>query len=413
MTESLQSPGTVGAEPELPQFPMRRECPFKEPAAYSELREREPVSRATVKVTGRPAWLVTRHADVKQVLGDPRVSSNLKLPGYPHQFHIPPELLAQVRLMMLSMDPPDHTAQRRMLIPEFTARRVREMRPRIQQIVDERIDAMLAAGGPADLVTALALPVPSLVICELLGVPYADHAQFEEWSAAMMNHELSPAEYGAAVQALDAYLDGLVTAKEKEPGDDLISRFLEKNRVEQVADHLDVVTMARLMLVGGHETTANMISLGVLALLEHPGLSEELRADPSLLPGAIEELLRTFSISDSGTARVALEDIEVGGVTIPAGDGILALNGAANHDASVFPDPGVIDLHRKEARSHLAFGFGIHQCIGANLARVELEVVYGTLLQRIPGLKLAVPADQLRYKDDAMVYGVYELPVTW
>ncbi|MCX4911484.1 cytochrome P450 [Streptomyces sp. NBC_00878] len=410
MTQSAEeAPETT----QYPQFPMKRTCPFSEPDEYAGFRASDPVSRATLKVNGKPTWLVTKHEDVKQVLGDARVSSNLKLPGYPHQFHIPEEMLAQVRLMLLSMDPPDHTAQRRMLIPEFTARRVKEMRPRIQEIVDEQIDAMLASGGPVDLVTALALPLPSLVICELLGVPYEDHAQFEEWSAAMMNHDLSPEEYGAAVQGLDMYLDKLVTAKESEPGDDLISRFIEKNRVEQVADHVDVVTMARLMLVGGHETTANMIALGVLALLEHPEQRKAVQEDPSLLPHAIEELLRTFSISDSGTARVALEDIEVGGTTIRAGEGILALNNAANHDEAVFPDAGTLDIHRKEARSHLAFGYGIHQCIGANLARVELEVVYGTLLSRIPGLRLATPVEELRFKDDAMVYGVYELPVTW
>ncbi|MFB7652474.1 MULTISPECIES: cytochrome P450 [unclassified Streptomyces] len=398
---------------QLPQFPMRRTCPFSEPSEYARMREESPVSRAALKVNGKPTWLVTRHEDVRQVLGDSRVSSNLKRPGYPHQFHISDEMLAHARLMMLSMDPPDHSAQRRMLIPEFTARRVKEMRPRIQEIVDERVDAMLASGDTADLVAALALPVPSLTICELLGVPYEDHAEFEGWSAAMMNHDLSPEEYGAAVQSLDMYLDKLVTQKESQPGDDLISRFLEKNAAEQVADHADVVTMARMMLVGGHETTANMIALGVLALLEHPDHMAELRSDPALLPNAIEELLRVFSISDSGTARVSVEDIEVGGVTIRAGEGILALNNAANHDERLFSDPGTLDFHRKEARSHLAFGYGIHQCIGANLARAELEIVYGTLLRRIPGLRLAVPAESLRFKDDAMVYGVYELPVTW
>ncbi|MFF4715303.1 cytochrome P450 [Streptomyces eurythermus] len=411
MTQSADAvPGTQA--PPV-QFPLRRTCPFAEPPEYAGLRADAPVSRAALKVNGKPAWLVTRHEHVRQVLGDGRVSSNLKLPGYPHQFHIPEELLAQVRLMMLNMDPPEHTAHRRMLIPEFTARRVRELRPRIQQIVDEHVDAMLAAGGPVDLVTALALPVPSLVICELLGVPYEDHARFEEWSAALMNHDLSPQEYGAAVQALDAYLDQLVTLKENEPGDDLISRFLEKNRTERVADHTDVVTMARLMLVGGHETTANMIALGVLALLRHPEQMAELRADPALLPNAVEELLRVFSISDSGTARVAVADIEVGDITIRAGEGILALNNAANHDESVFPDPDTLDIHRKDARAHLAFGYGVHQCIGANLARVELEAVYGTLLRRVPGLRLAADPQELRFKDDAMVYGVYELPVTW
>ncbi|MFG2842995.1 cytochrome P450 [Kitasatospora sp. NPDC048296] len=397
---------------ELPNFPMTRTCPFRPPAQYAELRESEPISQAVLKVTGKPAWLVTTHEHVKTVLGDSRVSSNLKLPGYPHQFHIPEEMLREVRLMLLSMDPPEHTAQRRYLIPEFTARRMRALRPRIQEIVDARIDAMLTAGGPVDLVAALSLAVPSLVICELLGVPYEDHPQFEEWSALMMNHDISPEEYGAAVVGLDMYLDKLITAKETEPGDDLISRFIEKNREEPIADHTDIVTMARLMLVGGHETTANMISLGVLGLLEHPEQLDAIKADPELLPGAVEELLRFFSISDSGTARVALEDIEIDGTVIKAGEGILPLNNSANHDESVFPDADTLDI-RREARSHLAFGYGIHQCIGQNLARIELEVVYGTLFRRIPGLKLAAPMSELKFKDEALVYGVHELPVTW
>ncbi|WP_432589856.1 cytochrome P450 [Streptomyces sp. HD1123-B1] len=410
MTQSADRPAEMAPHP---PFPMRRTCPFSPPREYAELRREQPVSRATLKVNGRPTWLVTRHEHVRRLLSDARVSSNPKLPGYPHQLPVPERTLQQMRPMLLSMDPPDHTAQRRMLIPEFTARRVREMRPRVQEIVDERIDAMLAAGGPVDLVTALALPVPSLVICELLGVPYEDHPRFERWSAHLMNHGLGPEEYGASMAALDTYLDTLVTKKEERPGNDLLSRFIERNREERIADHTDIVTMARLMLVGGQETTAGMISLGVLALLEHPGQMETLRSDPSLLPGAIEELLRTFSISDSGTARIALEDIDLDGTVIRAGEGILALNNAANHDETVFPDPDTFDIRRTEAREHLAFGYGIHQCIGANLARVELEVVYGTLLRRIPGLKPAVTMDQLRFRDDAVVYGIHALPVTW
>ncbi|MFB8351346.1 cytochrome P450 [Streptomyces niveus] len=409
MTQSADPSADTAA---LPEFPMRRACPFAPPEEYAKLRAGEPVSRAALKVNGKPTWLLTRHDHVRKVLGDARASSNLKLPGYPHQFHIPEEMLQHIRLMLLSMDPPEHTAQRSMLLSEFTARKAREMRPRIQQLVDERIDAMLAAGGPVDLVAALALPVPSLVICELLGVPYDDHAKFEEWSARLMNRDLSQEEYGAAVATLDGYLDELVTRKESEPGDDLLSRFIEKNRTTGACDHLDIVTMARLMLVGGHETTANMIALGVLALLEHPDQLAAVRDEPGLMPKAVEELLRFFSISDSGTARVAVEDIDLDGTVIRAGEGIMALNNAANHDESVFPDPDTLDV-RRDARGHLAFGFGIHQCIGQNLARVELEVVYETLFRRIPGLRTAAPVDTLPFKDDAMVYGVYELPVTW
>ncbi|MCX5200081.1 cytochrome P450 [Streptomyces sp. NBC_00237] len=398
----------------LPDFPMRRACPFSPPAEYAELRETEPVSRAQLKVNGKPAWLVTRHDLYKKLLGDERVSANLKLPGYPLQVPVPEEMLQAVPLTFLSMDPPDHTVQRRMLAPEFSVRRMRELRGRVQQIVDEQIDRMLAKGAesPVDLVTELALPVPSYVICELLGVPYEDHGRFEEWAWAIMNHDISDEDRGRAHYELDRYVDGLVTAKESEPGDDMISRLIAFNRETPAVTHSDIVSMARLMLVTGHETTANMIALGMMALLEHPDQLDTLRAEPELVPRAVDELLRFFSISDAGTARVALQDIELGDVTIKAGEGILPLNNAANHDERVFPDPDRLDV-RREARSHLAFGYGVHQCIGQNLARMELDVVYTTLLRRIPTLRLAAPVDELRFKDDAIVYGLYELPVTW
>ncbi|MFB7508341.1 cytochrome P450 [Streptomyces broussonetiae] len=409
---------TAPAEPAdgaaLPEFPMRRACPFSPPAAYAELRETEPVSRAQLKVNGKPTWLITRHDLYKKLLGDARVSANLKLPGYPLQVPVPEETLQSVPLTFLSMDPPDHTVQRRMLAPEFSVRRMRELRERVQQIVDQLIDQMLAKGAdaPVDLVTALALPVPSFVICELLGVPYEDHGRFEEWAWAIMNHDISDEDRGRAHYELDAYVDGLVTAKETEPGDDMISRLIEFNRQTPAVEHSDIVSMSKLMLVTGHETTANMIALGTLALLEHPEQLDAVREEPELMPKAVEELLRFFSISDAGTARVAMEDIELGDVTIRAGEGILPLNNAANHDGQVFPDPDRLDV-RREARSHLAFGYGVHQCIGQNLARMELDVVYSTLLRRIPTLRLATALEELRFKDDAMVYGLYELPVTW
>ncbi|MEU3957294.1 cytochrome P450 [Streptomyces achromogenes] len=410
----MTAPAEPADQAAPPDFPMRRACPFSPPAAYAELRETAPVSRARLKVNGKPAWLVTRHDLYKKLLGDDRVTANLKLPGYPLQVPVPDEILQSVPLTFLSMDPPDHTVQRRMLAPEFSVRRMRELRGRVQQIVDEQIDRMLekGAGGPVDLVTALALPVPSLVICELLGVPYEDHGRFEEWAWAIMNHDISEEDRGRAHYELDRYVDGLVTAKESEPGDDMISRLIEFNRQTPAVEHSDIVSMSKLMLVTGHETTANMIALGVLALLEHPDQLAAVRAEPELMPRAVEELLRFFSISDAGTARVAREDIELGGVTIRAGEGILPLNNAANHDPRVFPDPDRLDV-RREARSQLAFGYGVHQCIGQNLARMELDVVYSTLFDRIPTLRLATPVEELRFKDDAIVYGLYELPVTW
>jgi len=399
----------VAAEPRT--FPMKRTCPFSPPKEYALLRETEPISRATLEVNGKQTWLITKHEHVKQVLADPRVSSNLKLPGYPLQVTVPEEMLQSIPLTFVSMDPPDHTAQRRMLAPEFTLRRMRMLRPRIQEIVDARIEAMLADGGPVDLVTMLALPVPSLVICELLGVPYEAHQEFEEWARLIMNRDVSDEERGRAHYEVDLFVDRLVTAKETTPGDDLVSRLIAKNREEPTVGHSDIVGMARLMLVAGHETTANMIGLGTLALLEHPDQLNAIKNDPTLLPKAVEELLRYFSISDSGGARVALEDIEIDGVTIRAGDGLIALNNAANHDHAVFPGPDTLDIHR-EARGHLAFGYGIHQCIGQSLARIELEIVYTTLFNRIPQLRLAVSVEELEFKD-AMVFGLRALPVTW
>jgi cytochrome P450 len=277
--------------------------------------------------------------------------------------------------------------------------------------VDQQIDAMLAGGGPVDLVTTLALPVPSLVISELLGVPYEAHHQFEQWAAQIMDREISDEDRGKAHYELEAYVDQLVTTKESHPGDDLISRLIAKNQVQPTVDHTAIASMARVILITGHETTANMIALGTLALLEHPDQLNEIKNDPALLPKAVEELLRYFSISDSGTARVALEDMEIDGQVIRAGEGILPLNNSANHDDSVFPNADTLDIHR-EARGHLAFGYGIHQCVGQSLARVELEIVFTTLFARIPELRLAAPIGQIQFKD-AMVYGIHALPVTW
>ncbi|OZD59821.1 cytochrome P450 [Rhodococcus sp. 14-2470-1a] len=402
-----QSPVTEAAT-----FPLPRSCPFSSPDAYAELRENEPVSRSQLSVNGKTAWLITRHELVKKILADDRVSANLKLPGYPLQVPVPDEILQAVPLTFLSMDAPEHTVQRRMLAPEFSVRRMRALRPRIQEIVDRRIDAVMSAGSPADLVAHVAMPVPSLVICEMLGVPYADHARFEGWSAQTMSRDISDEERGLAHHNLDIYVDRLVTDKETEPGDDLISRLVERNREEPAVEHSDIASMSRLLLIAGHETTANMISLAVLTLLDRPDLRQALVADPDLVPKAVEELLRYWSISDSGTARVAKEDIEIGGAMIAAGEGILPLNNAANHDSAVFENPETIDFAR-EARSHLAFGYGIHQCIGQNLARLELDVTIRTILDRLPDLALAGSVDDLSFKHDAMVYGVDALPVTW
>jgi len=394
-------------------FPMTRTCPFDPPAGYAGLRAGAPLRKAVLP-DGKTAWLITRYDLVRQLLADPRVSSDRLHENFPLPVPVPREQLRQgpkFAQAMIGVDPPLHSDRRRMVIAEFTVRRIRDLAPRIRQIVDEHIDAILAGPRPADLVTALALPVPSLVICELLGVPYDSRDYFQERTRVLVNRHTPPADRQRASQELGGYLDELVSAKEREPGDDLLGRVITHNRETGVFDHELLIGLAMLLLVAGHETTANMIALGTVALLANPDQLAALRADPALLPGAVEELLRYLTIVEGGF-RVALEDISIGGMTIRAGEAVIALGGAANRDESAFPEADRLDITRGQ-RHHVAFGYGIHQCLGQNLARTELEIVFGTLFHRIPGLRLATPLEDLPFKDDAAVYGVYELPVTW
>jgi cytochrome P450 len=266
---------------------------------------------------------------------------------------------------------------------------------------------MLAGPRPADLVQALALPVPSLVICEILGVPYADHAFFQSRSAAMLRSS-TPAEERATVTGeLMAYMHELTARKEREPGDDLVSRLLAKT-----GDREGMAGLGFLLLIAGHETTSNVISLGAMTLLERPETLAAIREDSAKTPGAIEELLRYFTVAEYAIVRVAEEDVEIAGVTIRAGEGVLALSNTANRDPAAFDAPDEFDIARG-ARNHLGFGYGAHQCLGQNLARLELRIVFDTLFRRMPGLRLAKPVEDLPFKSDGQVYGLYEMPVTW
>jgi cytochrome P450 len=292
-------------------------------------------------------------------------------------------------------------------------KRLNAMRPRIQEIVDGFVDDMLAAEQhPVDLVQALSLPVPSLVICELLGAPYTDHDFFQSRTATAIRRSLPSADRQRAFLELRAYIDELITGKESAPGDDLFSRLIAKQRADGTFDHASLVSMAFLLLLAGHETTANMISLGVIGLLNHPGQLATITADPAKTPMAVEELLRYFSIADLVTSRVATEDVQIGDVTIKAGEGVVVSGLSADWDPEVFANPGELDVERG-ARHHIAFGFGPHQCLGQNLARMELRIVFDTLFRRIPTLRLATPVDDLPFKTDAGLYGAYEVPVTW
>ena len=397
---------------ELPTFPKARSCPFDPPTEYSRLREDQPVARVLLP-TGKPAWLVTRHAYARQLLADSRVSVDRSAPGYPALVPGIAGFGRQIKGFLTWMDPPEHTTHRRMLLNEFTVRRIQAIRPQIQRIVDGALDEMLSGQKPVDLVEALARPVPTQVICELLGVPYADRDLFHKRASVLDNREATPEQKIAALREMYAYLGELVVEKDQAPADDLLSRLVAKYREAGIYDHEVLTGIAVLVLTGGHETTANMIALGVVALLEKPEQRAALMADPAgAAPGAVEELLRYFSIAEYSTSRVATADIEIDGVLIRAGEGIIALNSAADRDKRVFADPDALDIAR-DTGQHMAFGYGIHQCLGQNLARLELQIVYTTLFERVPSLRLAIPFDEVPFKESANFYGIHEVPVTW
>ncbi len=410
-------------------LPLPRACPFRVPPEYDRLRGAPGLATAELP-GGSLTWLVTRLDDARAALSAPRFTADRSDPAFPmpQKRPAPPagtprppltpaERRARSRgASLIGMDPPDHTAARRAVIGEFTARRVQGLRPRIQEIVNERIDEILDGGPPADLVPALSVPVPSEVICELLGVPYERHEFFQSRSMMLLSHRTSPGQRFDALRELFGFLDELVSAEEAEPDDNLLGRQVTRRgpgrRPGRDDDHRDLVSLAFLLLVAGHETTANMISLGALAVLRDPATLMTAVTDPDRAPAAVEELLRYFSIADTGTGRIALADTEIGGTLVRTGEGVIVSLLAANHDPAAFPDPGTLDPARR-IRQHVAFGSGPHQCLGQSLARAELEIVYRTLFQRIPRLRLAIPLDELPVKDDAFVYGLRELPVTW
>ncbi|GAA3692212.1 cytochrome P450 [Nonomuraea antimicrobica] len=399
---------------QTPMFPMARTagCPFDPPPELSRRSEQAPVSRVRLW-DGSTAWLVTRHADVRTLLADPRVSVDVAQPGFPHTNAVSKARDAQMKTLM-QMDAPEHITHRRRLTSDFTVKKMEALRPAIQRIVDGLIDDLLAGPKPVDLVETFALPVPSLVICELLGVPYADRAFFQRVAGELVMDESDPADAMAASQELNTYLENLVEEKNAEPGDDVFSRMAVEQYRTGAMTRREIATMGQLLLVAGHDTTANMIALSTIALLTNPEQLGAIRdgADPALVAGAVEELLRYLSITHTEARRVAAEDLVVGGQLIRRGEGIIAVKSTANRDPAAFPDPDVLDV-RRNARHHVAFGYGAHQCLGQSLARVELQVVFSTLFRRVPTLALAVARQDLAFKPDAVFYGVHDLPVTW
>lgn len=395
-------------------FPWPRTATCGPPSLYATLRAETPVVRAAF-ASGEPVWLVTRHEHVRRVLSDRRVSSEHSHPGFPALFPVRRNRDADgapPKLTYSGMDPPEHTHHRRRVANEFGVVRIARLRSRVEQIVDERIDALEAGPRPADLVTALADTVPAAVISELLGVPEAGRPLLQRLSRLVLSHRGQPEEIEAASMRLHQLISDVVHAKRGAHADDILGRLVARYEADGEFDHDQMVQLAGALLTAGHETTSSMIALGVVALLEHPDVWSELVGDHSLVGAAVEELLRYLSIADTVTARVALADVEVGGVTIPAGEGLIALTAAANHDPEVYPRPWVLDVHR-DTRAHVAFGHGIHRCLGQHLARLEIEVVLDRLLSRLPGLHLAAPVPAPGWPGRTVFHAVDEVLVAW
>jgi cytochrome P450 len=396
---------------------MRRQHPLDPPPQLALVRKSRPVCPVTLWDGGR-AWLVTRYGDVRALLGDPRVSADPRCPGYP--------FLSEARSTARDgagsfnhLDPPLHGAYRRMVGPEFTIERIVALRPRIQAITEDRVARLAALTPPVDIAAELALPVPSTVICHLLGIPYADHAFFESRTGVRMRLDATPAKVQRANQEIIEHLTEVIQRKLRTPGDDLISRLCAqyvRTGELSVADAVDIV---RLLLVNGYETTANMITLAVLVLLcqDRPvgdlGVGMPATAgSQTRLRRVAEELLRYQTIVHIAPTRAVLADIELHGTLLRAGDGVITSLAAANRDPQMFAAPDVFDPDRQKSR-HLAFGSGVHHCLGHPLARMELVIVLDALFRRLPALRLAVPMGDLRFKHDSGLYGVHQLPVTW
>jgi cytochrome P450 monooxygenase len=392
---------TTSTDPTVVGFPRRTPEEPLPLSQYASHREQNGLVLSHLP-NGVPIWLVTRHEDVRAVLTHPKISANPDNEGFPNvgeTMGVPKQ--DQIPGWFVGLDSPEHDRFRKVLIPEFTVRRVRELRPAIERTVDERIDAMLAAGDHADLISDFALPVPSLVISSLLGVPPADRDFFESRTRTLVAIRTSTDEERAtATRELLRYINRLIAIKEKWPGDDLISRLLATGQLTSV----ELSGVLLLLLIAGHETTANNIGLGVVTLLTHPQWIGNERL--------VEELLRLHSVADMVALRVAVEDVEIAGQLIRKGEGIVPLLAAANHDTEVFGCPHAFNPERSERR-HVAFGYGVHQCLGQNLVRVEMEIAYRKLFERIPTLELAVPMDELAFKYDGILFGLHELPVRW
>jgi len=396
----------------MPQHPINlptaRPAPLDLPVELADLRRDRPLTRM-VFPDGHEGWLVTSYTGVRDVLADPRFSRRSELLhrqiARPGKATTPPPAPPG---FFIGMDPPDHTRLRRHLTGQFTVRRMNQLQHRIGEIADDCLTAMVEHGPPMDLVEAFALPIPSLIICELLGVPYTERERFQRDTAALFSLESTKEEAAAAFASLTGFILSLVPGKRDNPTDDMLSGLAANDALTDD----EIAGMGMLLLFAGHETTASMLGLGVYALLRHPEQLARIQADPGLVDNAVEELLRYLTIVHLGTLRTALQDVEIDGHLIKKDECVSLSLPAANHDPARFTDPERLDVGRS-AVGHVGFGHGIHQCLGQQLARIVLRVGYAKLLARLPGLRPAVPLEDVPMRDAMAIYGVHSLPVTW
>jgi len=397
--------------PELPPLHMRRDA-FNPTPELRKIRETDGV-RTVTNAFGMKVFLVTRHEDIKDVLSDHQRFSNTRPPGFvvPGAPNVPEEEQTSARAgNLLGLDPPEHQRLRRMLTAEFTIRRMKRLEPRIVEIVEAQLDAMEKAGPPADLVASFALPIPSLVICELLGVPYDDRDDFQRRSARQLDLSIPMAERLKLVRRGREYMSTLVERARQQPGEDILGMLVREHGTELTDDEL--IGVAGLLLLAGHETTSNMLGLGTLALLRHPDQLAAVRDDPGAIGPAVEEMLRWLSIVHSAIPRITTTDVEVAGVPIPAGQLVFVSLPSGNRDPDFIDSPEVLDI-RRGAPGHLAFGHGVHHCLGAPLARMEMRIAFPALLRRFPTLELAEDFEDVAFRSFHFIYGLRSLEVTW
>ena len=400
-------------------------CPFDPPPGLLQRRDDGAVQPLPL-LNGARAWLVTGFEEARAVLADPRFSSDrirhrdatslsadevaTRGTTEPAAPAAPAGSEPRTDGMFVFMDPPEHTRLRRLLTGQFTVRRMRALEARMTEIAVEHVTAMQEQGTEADLVPAYALPLPSLMICELLGVDYADRETFQRNSSIALSTTASAEDRARAGGELYGFIASLVAAKRAQRSDDMLSGLVHD--ADPPLTDAQLIDMALVLLGAGHETTANMLALGTFALLENPAQLEALRRDPSLIDATVEELLRYLTIVSLGVNRVATEDVPLGGVTIPAGDTVVLGTPEANRDTRHWDAPDQLDVERPRV-PHLAFGHGIHQCLGQQLARVEMRIGLLELLTRLPRLRLTVPPEEVPLRNDMLIFGVHSLPVTW